>query len=1027
MKKTKTLLKATCLCWLFIAGLLLPPSLYAQEATVEGTILSAKTGEAISGATITHKGNQRTAVTNDKGQFRLAAASGDLLEATMVGYRPLELRVTGSTLVFRLEENFSDLDEVVVIGYGVQRKKLVTGANLNVKGGDIQKQSTTNALQALQGQAPGVQITTSSGQPGSGINVIIRGKGTVGNFGPLYVVDGVNTYDIAYLNPADIESIDVLKDAASAAIYGSQAANGVVLITTRTGRAGKSVLTYDGFIGVQNVARKAELLDAREYSIIMNESAVNSGKTPPFSAEAIANPIANTDWMDQMFVKDALTQNHVLGLTGGSPNSVFSMSMGYTGQEGIVGGKDLSNFSRYTLRLNSEHNVLNKLIKLGQHLTFTYEENNGIGVGNIYNNTLRAAFNVSPLVPMYGPDGEFYDNSNSTWNTGEANPYAVMTYTAQNRNNNQQLFGDVYLVVEPIKNLRFRTSLGLNYRATSGRSFSPTYRLSIYNFNDFTKVSQNSARDRQLQWDNQVSYSFNLKDQHHFDVMAGTSAIQGRGDNLFASNRDLVFTDLYHAWLNNATNTDGANINLGGTPYENALLSAYGRLQYNFRETYLLNFTFRADGSSKFAKDQRWGYFPSVSLGWVATNENFFKNISWLDFLKVRGSWGQVGNQNVDGYRFLTPVAFRYSNYIFGNKEGELTPGAYPSRIGNPLVKWETGQQTNIGFDATIARNLNVNFDFYIKETKDWLIETPILATAGAEPPLINGGDVKNTGVELLLSYRNKIGKLVYTVSANGAYNRNRIGNIPSRDNTLHGNTNTLYNNSLEFYRATGGYPVGYFWGLTTDGIFQSEAELASYSKNGKLIQPNAAPGDVRYKDLNGDGQINDDDRSMIGDPNPDYTYGFSISAEYRGFDFSLLASGVVGNQLVQSWRNHADPKANWSRAVLDRWHGPGSSNTMPRVTEDNRNWTNFSDLYIHDGDYLRISNVTLGYDLSKLAGKTWLSKARVYVAALNLFTFTKYDGMDPEIGYGEGFSSGVDVGYYPRPRTLMVGANIKF
>lgn len=1028
MKPAKTRRTLRSLFWVIIPFLLLSYTAVAQTQKVSGTI-TTKNSTTLPGATVTVKGTNKSTSANATGQFSIDAAPGDVLVITFIGYTTEEVKLGNSAEIsVSLEEDYNRLEDVIVIGYGTQKKKLTTGANLQVKGDDIQKQSTTNALQALQGQAPGVQITTTSGQPGSGMNVIIRGKGTIGNFGPLYVVDGINTGDISYLNPADIESIDVLKDAASAAIYGSQAANGVVLITTRTGKTGqKPQITLDGYYGLQNAPKKARLLNAHEYATIMNEAAINSGKAPYFTNDQIANLPTNTDWLDQMFVNDAPTQNYVVGVQGSGGNSVYSTSLSYTGQAGIVGGKSLSNYERYNFRINSEHNLYEKIIKIGQHLSYTDQKNNGIGVGGIYGNTLRGTFGTSPFVPMYDSAGNFFDNSNSTWNNGEANPYALMALNNQNRNNNQRLFGDVYLVVEPIKGLRFRSSAGINYTTYEGRSFSPIYKLSIYSFNDFTRASQSMGRGRSIQFDNLLSYNFDLNSEHNFEVLAGTSSIKSKGSGMFGSNRDLVFPDLEHAWLTNATNTDGTNITLNGSPYEDALLSYFGRLQYNFKETYLFNATFRADGSSKFAPGHRWGYFPSVSAGWVMSKESFLENSQWLDFFKLRASWGRVGNQNVAGYQYLTPISFSFTNYTFGNQEGLLTPGAFPSRLGNPDVTWETSQQTNIGFDATIKRKLNINFDYYIKDTKDWLLVAPVLATSGADAPVINGGDVRNTGVELGISYRNRIGDVNYSVSVNGAYNKNRIGNIPTLDNIIHGNTNSLYNNSLEFYRAQNGFPVGYFWGLKTDGIFQTEEELATHTKNGTLIQPSAQPGDVKYVDLNGDGTISNDDRTLIGDPNPDYTFGFSLAADYKGFDISVLASGVAGNQLVQSWRNHSDPKANYSAAILDRWHGPGSSNTIPRVTEDNRNWTQFSDLYIHDGDFLRISNITIGYDFSKLVKKNYLSKVRLYVAALNPFTFTKYSGMDPEIGYGEGFSSGVDLGYYPRPKTIMVGANIKF
>ncbi|WP_187263853.1 SusC/RagA family TonB-linked outer membrane protein [Pontibacter beigongshangensis] len=1023
----KIILLSWLLCWCGIA---------VAQQTVRGRVTSQDDGSGLPGVSVRVKDNATVgAITDIDGSFELRLPVGnETLVVSYTGFVTQEIQVNNrSQLNISLAQNSQVLDEVVVVGYGVQQKKLVTGATAQVKGEDIQKQSTTNALQALQGQAPGVQITSTSGQPGEGMRVLIRGLGTIGNSGPLYVVDGVLTTNIDFLNPADIASIDVLKDAASAAIYGSQAANGVVLITTRQGTAGQPArITFDSYYGVQHVARKASLLNSREYASIMNEAAVNSGKLPYFTNQQIATMGEGTNWMDEMFVKNALTQNYSLGAQGGSENSTYSTALSYTSQEGVVGGKDLSNYERYNFRINSEHKLYKEVLKIGQHLNFAYINNNGIGVGNQYNNSLRGAFNTSPFVPMFDEDGNFYDNSNSTWNTGEANPYATMVYNNQNRRNNQRLLGDAYLVLEPIKNLRFRTSLGLDMHANENQSYSPIYNLSVYSFNLFNRVNQSMGKGRTVLFDNLLSYNFKAAQDHDFEVMIGSSAFQNWSTSISGTNRDLIISDLRYAWLSNATNTLGAPyMSVGGGPSpEDKRMSYFGRLNYNYKEKYLLNATFRADASSRFAKGNRWGYFPSVSAGWILTEEDFLTGTqNWMDYFKLRASWGQVGNQNIDFFQYLAPVAFTNANYIFGPEEGELTPGAYPSRLGNESVKWETSEQTNIGFDSRFFNGkVDVSFDWYNKVTKDWLIRAPILATAGADAPFINGGNVRNRGVELGIRFNNSVGDFNYSLGINGAYNKNKVGVIPTEDGIIHGNNNLLFNNSTEFNRAQNGFPIGYFWGFKTDGIFQTEEEVAGYrSGENRVIQPNARPGDVRYVDINGDGVINEQDKTMIGNPNPEYVFGFTMAADYKGFDISVLTSGVAGNQLVQSYRNQADPYANHSTAILGRWHGPGSSTTMPRVTEDARNWTNFSDLYLHDGDFLRISNVTVGYDFGKLFKKSYLSQVRIYASALNLYTFTKYNGMDPEIGYSEGFSQGIDLGYYPRPRTYMMGANIRF
>lgn len=1012
--------------------LMLCQQVSAQSKAVTGTVKDPA-GAGMPGVNVLVKGTTNGTSTDVDGKFAVQAAPDDVLVFSFIGYETREVPVgTQTSFDIVLNEDMVTLGEIVVVGYGTQKKTLNTGANIQVEGDNIKKMSTTNALQALQGQAPGVQITSSSGQPGAGMKVLIRGTGTISNTSPLYVVDGVLTSDISYLNPADIETVTVLKDAASAAIYGSQGANGVVLVTTKSGAAGKVQLTFDAFYGQQNVARQIRTLNSREYATIMNESAVNSGKQPYFTDEEITALGNGTDWIDEMFVKNAPTQNYSLGASGGNDVSVFSTSFSALSQVGIVGGRSLSNYERYNFRMNSEHKVYKDIVTLGQHLNFAYTESNGINDGNQYNNSLRSAFNVSPILPMFDDEGNYYDNSaTSNWNNTEANPYAQMVYNNQRRNDNQRLIGDIYLSVQIIKNLKFRTSLGIDYNAYGGHSYLPEYKLSIYAFNDITRVSQFMGKGRTLIWDNLLTYGFDIQD-HAFDVMVGSSAYRNKGAGINGSNTDFVLDGIKYAWINNTTNTEGANLRtVSGEPWDpDYRLSYFGRVNYNFREKYMLNATFRADGSSRFADGNRWGYFPSVSAGWVVSNETFMKATNLFDNLKLRASWGQVGNLNVGFFNYLAPVTYQYTNYIFGNSEGTLTPGAYPSRLANPDVRWETSEQTNIGFDARLLTGkLNFTFDWYNKATKDWLIKAPVLATAGAEAPYINAGKVINKGVELAVSYSSSIGKLNYSVGVNGAYNDNNVVEIPTQDGIIHGPTNQLYANSLEFNRAQSGYPIGYYWGLSTDGLFQTEAEVDAYrSAEGKLIQPNAKPGDVRFVDRNEDGVINDLDRDMIGTAVPDYSFGFNISLDYKGFDFGIQASGVAGNDIVQSYREQSAPYSNYTTEILDRWHGPGSSNRIPRVTEDNRNWTSFSDLYLKDGAFLRLNNITLGYDLMKVLDKKFLTQFRIYASVLNAYTFTKYSGMDPEIGFGvNDFSQGVDLGYYPRPRTYMLGVNVKF
>jgi TonB-linked SusC/RagA family outer membrane protein len=1021
----------------------------AQSQAVSGTVISDNDRTPLIGVSVSVKGTTLGAATDVNGVFTLRADAGQTLVFSYMGFVTEERVVGRDPLDVRMREDDLRLDEVVVVGYGIQKKKLVTGATVQVKGDDLIKRNTVSPIQALQGQTPGVQIAATSGQPGSGMKVTIRGLGTIGNSGPLYIIDGIEG-DLSVLNAADIQSIDVLKDAASAAIYGAQAANGVILITTKQGTKGKSRVSFDAYHGVQNVARKTPMLNAEAYKLIMNEQSLNSGGAV-FDFDSMED-LADTDWIGAMFKENAKIDNYSLSIDGGSESSVYAISLNYTGQEGIVGGKDVSNYERYGSRINTEHKLYGDVLKVGQHLTFSYIKNTGINVGNQYNNTLRGAFATSPLSPIYSDnnpyDNPYNDTSNSPWWGGDGNPYGTMMTTINNINGNQKLTADLYAELQPLKNLKLKTVFGIDYYAGDYRSYTPLYHFSIYTFqDDHTTVNQNMSKGHTLTWTNTAGYDFTLNDDHAFNVLAGMESVRYQGTYVGASNWNLLsqFDDFAHAYLDNTTgqahfSDDGSIIEtrtVGGNPgTDYRRVSYFGRIGYNYQEKYLLNATLRADGSSKFAAGHRWGYFPSVSAGWVLTNEDFMETLQpVMDYLKVRASWGQVGNQNISDFQYASPIntstGYSADNpaafYVFGTNKVNV-PGAYQSRLSNPDVKWETSEQTNIGLDARLFRHMDVAADFYIKTTKDWLVQAPVLATAGANPPYINGGDVKNTGVELAFSWNDRIGQVNYRIGMNGAYNKNEVGRIPTEDGIIHGQTNMLYDNSEEFYRAQNGYAIGYFWGYKTAGIFQSQADIDAWKAAGNgILQPNVKPGDVKFVDARKDGVINADDKVDLGNGMPSFTCGFTLGADYKGFDFSVYAYGAVGNKIVQSYHNHTNKQSNYTTAILGRWTGEGTSNRIPRVTETNVNWQ-FSDLYIHNGDYLKISNITLGYDFAGLIKYKYLSQVRIYGQIQNAFTSTKYDGMDPEIGYGtDGWVSGIDLGYYPSPRTLLLGVNLKF
>ena len=1014
--------------------------------TVKGSVISGSDNEPLIGASVMVQGTKTGSVTDLDGNFTIEAKNGQTLEVSYLGFITQKVKVNGSVVQVTLQEDKHSLDEVVVVGYGVQKKKLVTGATVQLKGDDIAKLNTTNPLSAMQGQTPGVNIVSTSGQPGASMSVTIRGLGTVGNSQPLYLIDGVGG-DITTLNPADIESIDVLKDAASAAIYGAQAANGVVLVTTKSGKEGVSKITYDGYVGWQTLGRKFEMLNANQYMQIMDEALLNSYMSPidwtSLSAIRDANGnVYNTDWIDQAVDNGALTTSHSLAFTGGSKTSTYSISGGYTGQDGLIGGSDVSYYKRYNLRANSEHKMWNGLVTIGEHVGFVYKDSRGMGTGNIYNNNLRSAFSTSPLVPVYDANGNYYSTVDSDWNKNDGNPYGTMMMNRYNQSKNTSVDANVYVQIEPIKNLKFKTVFGLSYGGSNYRSFTPIYKFTPQSGNGITKVNQSNGNGTSLVWTNTLTYDFDIKD-HHISALLGseTTKYDGESTGSYGVNLTAGFDDWEHAYVEN-TEKGHADRKVSGGPYDATRgQSFFARLGWSWKERYMVNATMRADGSSKFAKGHRWGYFPSVSAGWTLTEEDFLKPAaSWLDFLKVRLSWGQVGNANINCYQYLAPVTTSNTNYNFGATGGTdaWVMGAYTERLANEKVKWETSEQYNVGLDARFLRqHLSLTLDGYIKSTKDWLVQAPIRATAGTGGPVINGGDVKNKGIEVGLSWNDNIGRdFTYSVGANFAYNHNEVGNIPTLDGIIHGKDNQIFQNAEEFYRAENGHAIGYFWGYKTAGIFQNQKEINDWIAAGNgIYQADVKPGDVKYVDINHDGVINASDKVDLGNGLPKYTFGFNVNLAWKGFDLSANFTGAAGFQIAQSYRDPSSSQANYSRRILKRWTGEGTSNEIPRVTYgDVGNWL-FSDLYLQDGDYIRLQNLTMGYDFKKLISWKGLSKMRLYFQVQNLFTLTKYDGMDPEIGSFNGtdgnssdaWVSGVDMGYYPHPRTFIVGLNLAF
>lgn len=1017
-----------------------------QQKTITGKVYDID-GVPLPGVTVVFKGTSKGTVTDIDGNFTLLDVPENAkLQFSFVGMKTQEIAIRDQTnITLVLIEDSIGLDEFVAIGYGTQKKKLVTGATSQINSEDINRQNTISPIDALKSTS-GMQITKTSGQPGSGYRINIRGLGTTGDSSPLFIVDGVPVSNINHLNPSDIESIDILKDAASAAIYGSRSANGVVLVTTKKGKyQSRTSITYDGYVGVQNLYRKTPTLNAQEYAIMMNEARLNDGLRPYNFASLVPNWAAiesgnnkGTDWLDEMLVKNAPIQNHSIGINGGTDKSRYSLGFSFSSQDGILGDPVASSYDRYNLRINSEHVIFDNydftILKIGENLSYSYVENSGIAVGGMYTNSIRNALSTSPFMPVYNEQGDYQRAID--WDIRVPNPIAMMDYMhGNNITKTHKLFGNAYVELQPIENLKLKSSFGYDLAVGSNRSYIPKFNLSERHFRDYSTTNHSMYNGFGYSFENTLNYIYDTENGHAFDLLAGnTLQKSGLGESINGTNINSIFDDFEHAYLSNSKTIDPARTILGSTPWgEDILLSYFGRINYDFKEKYMLTFVLRGDGSSKFAKDNRWGYFPSFAAGWVASSESFMEQYNnWIPFLKLRASWGQNGNQNINPFQYLSTITFSGATH-FGIDKKERLVGAYPNILPNPDVSWETSEQLNIGFDSRwLDGNLILNFDWYIKTTKDWLVAAPTLASYGTGAPYINGGDVQNKGIELSLEWRNKIGDLNYYANVNFSHNKNKVTKIDNFEKVIHGPVNVLADLTSEIFRAEEGFPIGYFWGYKTDGIFQNESEVKQYvNSKGELIQPDATPGDVRFVNTNDDNVINDNDKVMIGDPNPDYTFGINLGADYKGFDFALSASGVMGNQIIQSYRDFAIfPTHNFTTEVFERWYGEGTSNRLPKLsTASSKNFSNISDLYVEDGDFLRITNVSIGYDFKNILGKTFFEKLRLYFAIHNLVTFTKYSGMDPEIGYsgGTSFGSGIDLGYYPSPRTMMLGLSVAF
>jgi TonB-linked SusC/RagA family outer membrane protein len=1052
---------------LFLATMLTltATTVFAQNVTVKGKVTDSR-GEPVIGATVMLSGNQTVgALTDLDGNYSITVPSNSSLIFSCVGYATQTVAVDGRTSInIAFEEDTEFLDETVVIGYGTQRKRLLTGATINISGDDILKQSTTNALGAIYSSVPGVNIVQSSGGPGAGYNITVRGIGTTGTSTPLVVIDGVasSMNSLNALNPADIESIDILKDAASAAIYGARAANGVVLVTTRQGKIGdkKATVTFDAYRGFQQPnTNGVHAVSASEYLDLVKRAGLNEfdniEQTMPVQLEWMRKGLWDgTDWFTASINQNAPTNNMALGVTGGGDSVRYSFSFSKSYQEGTLGAPKPTYYDRTTVRANTDFTVLKKdnrdIIKLGENVTFSITDSRDMGTSG-RNSDVSNLFSKTPLLPAYDLDGTLYTYEKQLRDGWDATDNESNLLESQALKESQgkgvRVQGNVYLEVNPFRELKLRTAFGFRANTSYSRSYTPAYQLTASDFKEYDSVSQSSSVSTNWTWELTANYRKTFAGDHTIEALAGTS-IEGTGWGM--SVNGTRSSTKFGTWNSaNLSSVEGAltsdeHANMGGgntVPYNN-LLSFFGRLNYSYKDKYLFTAIVRADGSCNFAKGNRWGIFPSVSAGWVLSEEPWMQSTKdWLSFFKIRGSWGQNGNCSISNFQYTGTISLN-GQYDFSYDQTNPVTAAYPENIANSKLTWETSEQTAIGFDSRFFRSrLGVVFDWYRKDTKDWLVTPPAMGILGANASSINGGAVRNSGVELSFTWNDSIGDFRYSVGLNGSYNKNNVLYINNADGIIHGEKKIISENVAkeDGFRAEPGKPIGYFLGMASEGIFQNQKQIDEYNAAGYAFMngyENAQPGDVIWIDQNKDGVYDEKDCVEIGNPHPDFTMGFNFSMQWKGFDFSVNGSGAFGQQVMQSYREFAlrDTQNYTNNLIARYWTGEGSTNKFPRFSSGSHN--NFkcnsynSDIFIQNADYIKIRNITFGYDLKTAIKRLPFQSLRFFVTGQNLFTFTKYDGMDPEVGSGApgySWSSGIDTGFYPSPKVYMAGVSIKF
>ena len=1054
----------------------------AQGIAVNGVVTDAS-GEPVVGVFVVERGTTNGTMTDLNGNFSFRASAGATLEVSCIGYKSQNVTaVAGQLLRVVLQDDAEMLEETVVIGYGVQKKSVVTASISSVTSDDLKVQSQTRVDNMLQGMTSGVQVTQNSGAPGASSTVIVRGVGSINHASPLYIVDGMPAGSIDYINPNDIERIDVLKDAASAAVYGARAADGVVLVTTKSGKEGKAIVNYDFSYGLQNPWRKPAVLNATEYAIMMNEGMLNAGNAPIYD-----NPYAlgeGTDWVEAIFDKNAPIVKHDLNVSGGNGRVNYSVSGGYLSSKGTIGGRfGQSYYDRMTLRENvgivlfdesASRNWLNKLTFSNQ-VSFAHIKSASISANSEYGSPLGSALGMSPLDPIYAdaaeearyktlyPAGYPYIIRNSegvpyfiadggTYNE-QANPIAMLD-RPHGYSSTDKMVGNLTTELQLFDGLKFRNALTLDLSYVYGHSYtkqffltSKSYSLDSVTSNTVYDANGNASTVDKINYGSSASqtmnryYSYQVENtliydkvfgKHSLNVVLGQSAYYSSSSYLGASSLGLQYPD--DPWKISVDNTlgqqsDGDRNGWGrwnSIPY--SILSYFGRVSYDFDGRFMAQATVRRDASSHFGPSNKWGTFPSLSLGWNLKNESFLKHNSVVSIAKLRASWGINGKDNLSDFLYAV-YAQSGNNYVFGsgaNGTESVNIGVKASGLANPNAKWEQSIQTDFGVDLGLWGNrFTATVDYYIKDASGMLMEMQVPTYAGDSAPTGNVGTMRNTGVEIDLGYRGFIGELNYGIKANASYNVNKLTKLA--DDASYIITASHKIGSLT--RGEVGEVFPFFWGWKTDGVFQNWDEVRSYvNSEGNLIQPNAQPGDFRWKDINGDGVINDSDRTKLGKGIPDWTFGLTLTLDWKGFDFSMLLQGQLGAQTLNVTRRTDLYYINLPKSILNRWTGEGSTNEYPRFAFDSANENyRVSDYWMEDASFLRARNIQLGYTLpANLTRKAFISRLRLYTQVENAFTLTKYTGCDPEVSGG--FREvGVDRGVYPQNRTFTFGVNVTF